>query len=224
MAREQFKGRSTESAIKELPMAQVLAAAPAGSSRPLTFARDGDGTLFYTTRLRYASDELFQQGLDNGMRIERSYAPYVENGSRPAATSYKAGDLVRVTLTLRLTKERRFVAVTDPLPAGFEPVESWFATTAALDRHSEPDRRRRRARRWERGGSAAASITCERHDDRVELFATRLAEGRHELSPTSCARRLPGRSGRLRRARRRCTRRKSSAGRRRRSSRCMRST
>ena len=50
---------------------QVLAAAPAGSSRPLTFTRDGAGTLFYTTRLRYAADELFQQGLDNGIRIER---------------------------------------------------------------------------------------------------------------------------------------------------------
>ena len=121
-------------------MGQVLAAAPAGSSRPLTFARDGAGTLFYTTRLRYASDELFQQGLDNGIRIERSFAPYVENGARPAATSYKAGDLIRVTLTLRLTKERRFVAVTDPLPAGFEPLESWFATTARSIGSSEPDR------------------------------------------------------------------------------------
>ena len=50
----------------------------AGADRPLTFARDGAGTLFYTTRLRYAADELFQQGLDSGIRIERSYAPYVE--------------------------------------------------------------------------------------------------------------------------------------------------
>ena len=155
VAREQFKERSTQSAVKELPMGQVLAAAPAGSSRPLTFARDGAGTLFYTTRLRYASDELFQQGLDNGMRIERSFAPYVENGTRPAATSYKAGDLIRVTLTLRLTKERRFVAVTDPLPAGFEPLESWFATTARSIGNSEPDRDDTESSWeswWQRGG------------------------------------------------------------------------
>ena len=178
VAREQFKERSTQSAVKELPMGQVLAAAPAGSSRPLTFARDGAGTLFYTTRLRYASDELFQQGLDNGIRIERSFAPYIENGSRPAATSYKAGDLIRVTLTLRLTKERRFVAVTDPLPAGFEPLESWFATTArsiATTETDPDDDDTSWQALWQRGGFDHV----QRHDDRVELFATRLAEGRH---------------------------------------------
>jgi hypothetical protein len=131
LARQEFKGRSTKSTARELPMTKVLAEAPSGTERPLTFTREGTGTLFYTARLRYAADQLFQTGLDNGMRIERSYAPFVENGTAPAATSYKAGDLVRVTLTFDLTKERRFVAVTDPLPAGFEAVESWFATTAA---------------------------------------------------------------------------------------------
>ena len=82
---------------------------------------------------------------------------------KPAATSYKAGDLVRVTLTFRLTKERRFVAVTDPLPAGFEPVESWFATTArrsASQQDRQIERRARDAKRLARtGGATAASIT-----------------------------------------------------------------
>jgi uncharacterized protein YfaS (alpha-2-macroglobulin family) len=181
VAREQFKGRSTQSAVKELPMGQVVAAAPAGSSRPLTFARDGAGTLFYTTRLRYASDELFQQGLDNGMRIERVFAPYVENGTRPAATSYKAGDLIRVTLTLRLTKERRFVAVTDPLPAGFEPLESWFATTARTMTTTQTDNDDAGSS-WESWWQRGGFDHVERHDDRVELFATRLAEGRHTFT------------------------------------------
>ncbi len=87
-AREEFKGRSTTSRTKELPMAKVLAQAPGGSSKPLTFAREGTGTLFYTARLRYASDEIFQEGLDNGIRIARSYAPFVETGrvQRPPPT------------------------------------------------------------------------------------------------------------------------------------------
>jgi uncharacterized protein YfaS (alpha-2-macroglobulin family) len=181
VAREQFKGRSTQSAAAELPMPQVLASAPAGSSRPLIFARDGAGTLFYATRLRYAADELFQQGLDNGIRIERTFAPYVENGTRAAATSYKAGDLVRVTLTLRLTKERRFVAVTDPLPAGFEPLDSWFATTARSIQTSgtnADDSETTWESWWQRGGFDHV----ERHDDRVELFATRLSEGPHQFT------------------------------------------
>ena len=178
LASLEFRGRTTEARGTDLPMARVLAAAPAGTEQPLTFTRTGEGTLFYSARLRYAVDRLFQQGLDQGMRIQRSYAPYIENGTRPAATSFKAGDLVRVTLTLTLTKERRFVAVSDPLPAGFEPVESWFATSAAgLARETDDqgDVSGDGFEWWRRGGFDHV----ERHDDRVELFATRLSEGRH---------------------------------------------
>jgi uncharacterized protein YfaS (alpha-2-macroglobulin family) len=162
-------------------MSQVLSSAAPGTSRPLTFARDGAGTLFYTTRLRYAVDELYQQGLDNGLRVERTYAPYVENATRPPSTTYKAGDLIRVTLTLRLTKERRFVAVTDPLPAGFEPLESWFATTArslGRDENDQDEAESSWETWWQRGGFDHV----ERHDDRVQLFATRLSEGRHDFT------------------------------------------
>jgi hypothetical protein len=181
LVRDTFKGRSAESTAKTVPMTQVLAAGAAGSSHPLTFTRDGAGTLFYTTRLRYAADELHQKGLDAGFNIERVYEPYVENGSRPAATTFKAGDLVRVTLRFRLTKERRFVAVTDPLPAGFEPVESWFATTARQLARAQDDQGvvdDDWTAWWRRGGFDHV----ERHDDRVQLFATRLSEGVHEFS------------------------------------------
>jgi uncharacterized protein YfaS (alpha-2-macroglobulin family) len=180
IARQQFKGRATASASKEVPMAQVLAAGTPGSSSPLTFTREGAGTLFYTTRFRYASDLLFQEGLNTGFNIERSYAPYVEKGTRPPAASYDAGDLVRITLTLRLTKERRFVAVTDPLPAGFEPVESWFATTARTLGADQDQQAETQGgwRWWDRGGFDHV----ERHDDRIQLFATRLSEGRHTFS------------------------------------------
>jgi uncharacterized protein YfaS (alpha-2-macroglobulin family) len=180
VAREQFKGRTTQAFTGRMPMAELTKSAAAGTTQALTFTRDGAGTLFYTTRLRYAADELYQQGLDNGMRIERTFAPYVENGTRPVATAFKAGDLIRVTLTLRLTKERRFVAVTDPLPAGFEPLESWFATTAraATTDPDQDDSESSWETRWQRGGFDHV----ERHDDRVQLFATRLAEGRHQFT------------------------------------------
>ncbi len=182
LAREEFKGRTTTSKTREMPMSKVLGQGPAGASRPLTFTREGTGTLFYTARLRYASDELFHDGLDNGMQIARTYTPYVEGATRSATTTYKAGDLVRVTLTFNLTKERRFVAVTDPLPAGFEAVESWFATTAASLARAQDDQGDRSSVNWfswwERGGFDHV----ERFDDRVQLFATRLSEGRHEFT------------------------------------------
>jgi hypothetical protein len=162
-------------------MNDLLARGEAGSPQALTFTRKGTGTLFYTARLRFAADQLFQDGLDNGIRIERSYEPYVENGTRPAASSYNAGDLVRVVLTFHLAKERRYVAVTDPLPAGFEAVESWFATTAASlrDVRSEADEVEDGWFSWWRRGGFDH---VERHDDRIQLFATRLSEGTHSFS------------------------------------------
>jgi len=189
IASTEFRGRSTEAKATDLPMSRVLASAAAGTQQPLTFTRNGAGTLFYSARLRYAVDRLFQSGLDQGFRIERTYTPYVEDAapasaraaSRASATSFKAGDLVRVTLVMTLPKERRFVAVTDPLPAGFEPVESWFASTAASlarEQDDQGDTSDDWTQWWRRGGFDHV----ERHDDRVQLFATRLAEGRHVFS------------------------------------------
>lgn len=180
VASAQFQGRSTEAQIAEVPMARLLTAGPTGSEQPLTFTRTGTGTLYYTARLRYAADRLYQTGLDQGIQISRSYAPYVETGTRPAATGFKAGDLITVTLTLNLTKERRFVAVTDPLPAGFEPVESWFATSAANLTKAQDEQQGSADwfGWWQRGGFDYV----ERHDDRVELFATRLGTGRHTFT------------------------------------------
>ena len=183
LARADFKGRSSQSVVKSMPMAELLAKGARGSTKPLTFERQGTGTLFYTARLRYAADELYQDGLDAGIRIERSYAPFNEDGVRSASTTYAAGDLVKVTLKFDLTKERRFLAVTDPLPAGFEAVESWFATTAAALARQDPvqetqERETHWRQWWERGGFDR----MERHDDRVQIFATRLSEGHHEIS------------------------------------------
>jgi uncharacterized protein YfaS (alpha-2-macroglobulin family) len=190
LLRDRFSGRSTAAVTREIPMATLASRVSAGGDRPVRFEKTGTGTLFYTTRLRYAVDEAFQAGLDNGFSISRTYAPYVERGGGsvdPAAdgapsTTFKAGGLVRVTLKFSLTKERRYVAVTDPLPAGFELVESWFASTAtdlarAQDDQREPDDRQFRWW-WERGGFDHV----ERHDDRVELFGTRLSEGDHQFS------------------------------------------
>ncbi len=180
LVRATFKGRSTGATTTEVPMASL--ARPDTAARDLTLRRDGDGTLFYSARLTYALDAATLRSLDTGFHIERRFAPVVDGKTGAAATTFKAGDLVRVTLAFDLPKERRFVAVTDPVPAGFEPVESWFATTAGdlardaeqQDGTSEPT--------WQDIWRRGTFDHIERHDDRVQLFATRLSEGHHEFS------------------------------------------
>ncbi|HWN86388.1 MAG TPA: hypothetical protein VNN99_14590, partial [Vicinamibacterales bacterium] len=181
LARNTFAGRSTDSVTRQVSLRDLSTQVAAGTTPPVTFAKKGEGTLFYTARLRYAVNDLTQSLLDNGFAVSRTYAPFVDGKAGAAGTSFKAGDLVRVTIRLSLTQERRYVAVTDPLPAGFEPVESWFATTAgdlarAQDDQGAADEDYRFW--WQHGGFEHV----ERHDDRVQLFATRLSEGEHEFS------------------------------------------
>lgn len=166
LVRETFKGRTTDAKKFELPIERV-------KSGTIAFTRDGVGTLYYMMRLRYAANVMRHDALDQGFHIERTYT--LQNSTTPA-TSFKAGDLIDVTLRIRNTKERRYVAVTDPLPAGTEAVEAWFATTAAaLAEASQSSRSGAFWAWWERGGFDHV----ERHDDHANLFATRLNEGEH---------------------------------------------
>ena len=196
-----------------------MAAAPAGANQPLTFTREGTGTLFYTARLRYAIDQFFSQGLDVGFKVERRYELFEGAGAR-RRPSFTAGDLVRVTLTFQLPKERRFVAVTDPLPAGFEAVESWFETTKSSLRAADVAVRRTIAGPgWRRNWGVGYFDHIERHDDRLQLFATSLSEGSHTFSYVVRAT-TRARSARRRRAWKRCIRRRFSGAPRARRSRC----
>jgi uncharacterized protein YfaS (alpha-2-macroglobulin family) len=188
LAREKFAGRSTVAIVRDVPMRELAVQSTPGVTNDVTFSRQGTGTLFYAARLRYAVDTLTHDSLNNGFHVQRAYA-LVDKDGKPgaAATSFKAGDLIQVTLSFDLTKERRYVAVTDPLPAGFEPVESWFNTTAATLTKWSPDDEDSDAqddddgdwlRWWQRGGFDHV----ERHDDKVLLFATRLSEGHHTFT------------------------------------------
>jgi uncharacterized protein YfaS (alpha-2-macroglobulin family) len=169
LANDAFKGRSTQAKSHDLSMMQLQTKTAADI--PVTFERQGTGTLFYLMRLRYTPAGLLHEGMDKGFNVERKYSQ----------KTFKAGDLIKVTLRIRNTKERRFVAVTDPIPAGTEPVESWFATTAtdlaeAQAKNDMPGNDWMSW--WKRGGFDHV----ERHDDRVNLFATRLGEGMHEFT------------------------------------------
>jgi uncharacterized protein YfaS (alpha-2-macroglobulin family) len=169
IANDVFRGRSTEAKSHDVAMPQLQQRA--GADVPVTFDRQGTGTLFYLMRLRYTPAGLVHDALDQGFAVERKYAP----------KTFKAGDLIKVTLRIRNTKERRFVAVTDPIPAGTEPVESWFATTAtdlAEAQRSTESQNGDWMAWWQHGGFDHV----ERHDDRVNLFATRLSEGMHEFT------------------------------------------
>jgi len=169
IANDAFKGRSTQAKSHDVSMMQLQPRA--GMETPVTFNRQGTGTLFYLMRLRYSPIGQLHDAMDKGFTVERKYSQ----------KTFKAGDLIKVTLRIRNTKERRFVAVTDPIPAGTEPVESWFATTAT-DLAEAQAKNDRQGDDWMAWWQHGGFDHVERHDDRVNLFATRLSEGPHEFS------------------------------------------
>ena len=203
LMKQAFKGRSDQASTKDVPMKSLLASGSQGSTHDLTFTKTGTGRLFYAARLRYAVDAPRLQGLDSGFAITRTYEPTdpaAKGATGPASTSYKAGDLIRVTLSFDLTKERRYVAVVDPLPAGFEPVESWFATTAhdlanRNDTENEPsdwwllwEKGRLRSCGEARRPGAALRDTAERRTPRVHVRRAR-DNGRDVLGRAGARRR-----------------------------------
>jgi uncharacterized protein YfaS (alpha-2-macroglobulin family) len=175
-----FRGRSSTAKTVRLAMPELIKQVAAGTEADLAVSRTGTGRLYYTARLQFVPAKPLPVS-DQGIRIERRYQRMGDDGATGSpGTSFAAGDLVRVTLTITLPQERRYVAVSDPLAAGFEAVDSWFRTTAAdlaRDASSQSADSSWDAW-WRRGGFDFV----EKYDDRVALFATRLSQGRHEFS------------------------------------------
>ncbi|HVT47002.1 MAG TPA: MG2 domain-containing protein [Vicinamibacterales bacterium] len=176
-----FRGRSTTSNDVRLAMPDLLRQIPAGAERDLTFSREGTGRLYYAARLQYQPTTT-PAASDQGVRVERRYERFTETDGTagPAATTFNAGDLIRVTLTITVPAERRYVAVSDALPAGVEAVDSWFQTTASdLAKDASVETGRDEPQWWFAHGGFDH---VEKFDDHVTLFATRLGEGPHEFS------------------------------------------
>jgi len=84
-----------------------------------------DGRAYYELRLAYGMDELPPR--DSGFTVRRTMTVLEGAG---AAGDVDPGALVEIELMVTTPIDRSFVAVVSPLPAGMEPVNTQFATTA----------------------------------------------------------------------------------------------
>jgi uncharacterized protein YfaS (alpha-2-macroglobulin family) len=129
-----LRGRSSHALTRSIPIAALQAA----GARPLSFQKEGQGTLFYEARLRYAPRELPTQPLDRGFFVQKSMrrvtpetlAQALSSLPRGSSSSFQASDLVLTDLLVVTASPRDFVVIEDPLPAGFEAVDSNLANTA----------------------------------------------------------------------------------------------
>lgn len=123
--------------VRDLPVTLERKIQPAdvGSKATLSLEKEGEGRLYYATRLRYAPKADVSKPVNSGIEVRREYS--VEKDGKwqllDNKDKMKRGDLVRIDLYLSLPAARNFVAVNDPVPGGLEPVNRDLATTSKVD-------------------------------------------------------------------------------------------
>lgn len=126
-----FRGRSTDRRHLVVPMTALPAGA--GGPRDLLLAKDGR-RLYYRLGMRYAPASLAIEPLDRGFEVSRTYEalddPADLRRDDDGTWHIRAGARVRVSLVMMAPARRYHVALVDPLPAGFEPLDPSLATTA----------------------------------------------------------------------------------------------
>jgi uncharacterized protein YfaS (alpha-2-macroglobulin family) len=181
-----FKGRTTERAQVEVPMATLAAT---GTRQDLVLAKEGPGRLYYRIGMQYAPTSLDLKPLDRGFTVERTYQAVdrKEDVRRDSDGTWRiaAGARVRVRLTMLASGRRTHVALVDPIPAGFEPLNPALKTTGSIPQGSPDTVTTFGAPGLGGPGSPGRWWMWERtwyehqnlRDERVEAFASLLWEG-----------------------------------------------
>ncbi|MDI7267433.1 MAG: alpha-2-macroglobulin family protein, partial [Myxococcota bacterium] len=126
---EEFRERGAREARTEIPMDRLAEA----TSEEILVRRQGpSGRLYYSLLLEYARSDLPTEPIDRGFWLERRYevvdlAAMREGRGVPRGRTQihrvKAGDLVRVQVSIVTPQERLAVVVEDPLPAGLDAID-----------------------------------------------------------------------------------------------------
>ncbi|HEX6274223.1 MAG TPA: alpha-2-macroglobulin family protein, partial [Polyangiaceae bacterium] len=175
------RGRSTRSASASFPMSELLV-------RPnelLAFDKEGSGSVFYEARLRYAPAEPPKSAVDRGFFVKKTLRairpeelPTLSSSvPEQGAAKFRAGDLVVADLLVVTPSARTYVVVDDPLPAGFEPVDTALHTTSSVFSRAGDEAPCERDGCSASFGYATAWSRRELRDDRALYFADHMGGG-----------------------------------------------
>lgn len=94
----------------------------------------GDAPASYLAEVHYSEDAHHAQASAVGLALERNYAVLRGGDWKPTdRQTLRDGDWIRVTLTVRTTAPRHFVALTDAVPGGLRPTDLTLGGIAGLD-------------------------------------------------------------------------------------------
>jgi uncharacterized protein YfaS (alpha-2-macroglobulin family) len=189
-------GLRSQPARTLIPFAQLKTLNP--SALELLLGKSGTGSLYYRVGLTYAPLEQRAVARDQGFAVLRTYEPIDEAADvkRTANGTWviERGARVRVRTYLQTVAQRNYVALTDPLPAGLQFIDTSRGLvqplpadnrTEVMDLNSilDPTERARGAQ-LERMRQVATSSWYSHHvarKDRVQAFAGELAAGTYSF-------------------------------------------
>ncbi len=161
LMKELFEGRTFKSALAT----ERFTTMQEGTS-PLEITKNGPGRLYYTMRLNYfplQNDAAKEEGFSVTKTIEHLKTDSAGN------RSIGIGNIAKVTLTVSSKQDRPFTVVDDPVPAGFEIINTSFRTTGSnLDEND--------------GEMNYYFNHKEQKDDRALFFADYLPAGIHTIT------------------------------------------
>ena len=108
-----------EDPIKDMPRDKEL---------NLEFNKNGQGTLYYTVSMKYAIPAARQYARDEGICIFTEITD-VKTGEVVSSDKLVAGNIYRERVYISSTRNREYVAVRAPIPAGAEVLNAAFVTT-----------------------------------------------------------------------------------------------
>jgi uncharacterized protein YfaS (alpha-2-macroglobulin family) len=130
-------GQASFSDVKDrqVTLQKPLQAADVGKTLHVSLSREGEGRLYYATKLRYATRAEASKPVNAGIEVHREYS--VERDGKwqllQSPLQLKPAELVRVDVFLSLPTARQFVVVDDPVAGGLEPVNRDLATASVVD-------------------------------------------------------------------------------------------
>jgi hypothetical protein len=167
---EIFKGRSLRVVKGEVPLIGLKE----GEVYPISFEARGKGRFYYGLWLSYApKGELRPR--NEGIEVTKHYETL--EGKRIEDGVFELGKIIRVCLTVTTPKDRNFVVVNDPLPAGFEAVDTSLDTESTEMVEKLQEYRKENEYCWWGGFNRS-----ELRDDEVLVFADYLFAGKHHYS------------------------------------------
>lgn len=155
---------------------QVVVPMAALQPGPLLVRSSNGGRLYYEARLAYSLPRA--PARDEGFTLTRDLAVIEGTGAGREVTP---GAMVRVTLRVVTPIDRFNVALVDSLPAGLEPVDSFFATTRS-DLDEDEGNRDTAGGEMPQWWSTWVFDRREIRDEEMRFYATYMPAGIHTVS------------------------------------------